>query len=240
MPIDPAAFRHHPELIGRIKEPEDSFFRDLDVEEMSRMVVANGGPANWRYPDEMREELRRTALAGRQGDVWVFAYGSLMWDPGIFFHEVRRARLPGWSRQLCLVDRFGGRGTPEAPGLMAGLVPGGHCDGLAFRIAASEVEEETEQLFRREMLAPCYLPTFTPAETAEGEVEVLAFVADDSTEMIETGLPRQTQIRYIASGRGTLGTSLEYLAGVVDHFRAFGIHDDELEGLLTEVRTLTA
>ncbi|MGZ9810930.1 gamma-glutamylcyclotransferase [Pseudoroseicyclus sp. H15] len=239
--MDDAAFRHHPELKGRIKDPQTSFFRDVDYEALEEMVRANGGDVSWRYPDAQREGFRRAALAGREGqDVWVFAYGSLMWDPGIEFSEIRRARIEGYTRQLCLVDRMGGRGTAEAPGLMAGLVPRGQCDGLVFRIPAAIAEEETNQLFRREMVAPGYHAVFTPADTAEGRVEALCFVADPAADMIEIDLPRETQIRYVATGKGMLGTSLEYVESVVAHFRAFGIRDDELESLLEDVRTLTS
>ncbi|WP_373355649.1 gamma-glutamylcyclotransferase [Pseudoroseicyclus sp. CXY001] len=241
MPIPSTAFRHHPELIGRIKAPEESYFRDLDYAELDASVARNGGDPGWRYPDAHRDALRRATLAGREGqEVWVFGYGSLIWDPGFLFDEIRRAHVPGFTRELCLVDRMGGRGTAEAPGLMAGLVPGGAVDGLAFRIPPGLVEAETDQLFRREMVAPGYHAIFTPAETAGGPVEVLTFVADPEAAMIEIGLPRETQIRYLATGAGMLGTSLEYLDNVVAHFRAFGIHDAELEGLLAEVRTLTS
>ena len=76
----------------------------------------------WRWPDAEREANRQAFFAGHEGPVWVFAYGSLMWDPAILFDDVRPALLEGYSRAMCLVDRRGARGSAEAPGLMAELM----------------------------------------------------------------------------------------------------------------------
>jgi cation transport protein ChaC len=68
------------------------------------------------YDDDTREGLRRAALAGHEGDLWVFGYGSLIWDPALEFAEVRRAFAPNHRRRFILEDIYGGRGTPTAPG----------------------------------------------------------------------------------------------------------------------------
>jgi cation transport protein ChaC len=102
-----------------------------------------GHPVNWRLPDLGREATRHATLARHDphDDLWVFAYDSLMWDPGIHFAEVRLARVEGFQR------RFGyrisaGRGTPECPARMLTLAPlSGHCTGLVFRVPAKLVEE---------------------------------------------------------------------------------------------------
>ncbi|MWD26584.1 gamma-glutamylcyclotransferase [Aquicoccus sp. SCR17] len=243
MPIDPAAFRHHPRLEGKIRAPEDSFFRDLDLEVLDARMREAGAPADWRYPDARREEMRRAALTERLqagGEFWVFAYGSLMWDPAVDVMEIRRATLQGYSRAMCLVDRFGGRGTPEAPGLMAGLDDGGTCEGLAFRLPPDGLERETERLWRREMVAPAYHAVFAPAQTAQGEVTALAFAADHSADMIEADLPRETQLRYLATGEGMLGTSLEYLENLLVQFELLDIHDPDLAALCRDAQALRA
>src|SRR5689334_23181773 len=76
---------------------------------------------------------------GRQ-DIWIFAYGSLIWNPLIHFVEQRGARLHGWHRRFCLWTAAG-RGTPERPGLFLSLERGGSCRGVAFRIAAEAPDE---------------------------------------------------------------------------------------------------
>lgn len=241
MAIDPDAFRHHPRLEGRIRAPEDSYFRDLDLVEMDRRMGERGAPAGWRYPDATRERMRHEAMAVRpEGPLWVFAYGSLMWDPAVDFTEVRRATLQGFSRSMCLVDRMGGRGTSEAPGLMAGLDEGGECEGLAFRLPDDVQDRESERLWRREMMAPAYRAVFATAHTGQGPITALAFAADHETEMIEADLPREDQLRYLAMGEGTLGTSMEYLENLLAQFEALDIHDPELDALLADARDCRA
>ncbi|WP_138469283.1 gamma-glutamylcyclotransferase [Poseidonocella sp. HB161398] len=236
MSFAPGAFRHHPGLAGKIRDPAESFFRDLDFAEIDRIWAQAGLAANPRYSDETREAMRRETLAPWQGrDLWVFAYGSLMWDPAVYFAEVRRARLPGYRRSFCLVDRSGGRGSAAAPGLMAALDHGPACDGLVFRLSAETADRESEVIWRREMMAPCYRAVFAPVETAQGSLEALCFVADPAADMIETGISRADQLRYLATGTGRLGTSREYLANVIEGCRELRIEDPELEELLAEV-----
>lgn len=236
MSFAPDAFRHHPGLASKILDPAKSFFRDLDLAEIDAIWAEADERVNPRYPDEVREAMRRETLAPWQGkDIWVFAYGSLMWDPAVYFAEVRRARLPGYRRSFCLVDRSGGRGTAEAPGLMAALDHGAACDGLVFRLAAETADRESEVIWRREMMAPCYTAIFAPAETAQGTVEALCFVADPEAEMIDAGISREDQVRYLATGVGQLGTSREYLKNIIAGCRELRIEDPGLEALLAEV-----
>ena len=98
------------------------------------------------------DTMRRATLAAAapDQDIWLFAYGSLIWNPAFHFAERRTARLHGYHRQFCLWTNLG-RGTSSAPGLLLGLEPGSSCRGVAFRIAASQVEEETAIVWAREM-----------------------------------------------------------------------------------------
>ena len=158
-------FRHHPGLKALLTPPETSFFRDIHPARIVGMLEEKGLPTDWiRSPEEI-DALRRAALDGHEGDLWVFGYGSLMWDPAIDFVELRRARLPGYVRSFCLLDVKGGRGDPEQPGVMAALDTGGACEGLAFRIPADRVEDETRRLWYREQIGPAYRAVFAPAET---------------------------------------------------------------------------
>ncbi|HKC51397.1 MAG TPA: gamma-glutamylcyclotransferase, partial [Myxococcota bacterium] len=110
-------------------------------------------------------------------DVWVFGYGSLMWNPA--FHHVERlpARLAGWHRSFCLLNTFG-RGSPESPGLTLALEPGGSCLGVALRIAASEVRGELTVLWNREMLSGSYLPRWVRLGGSAGPIAAVTFVAN--------------------------------------------------------------
>lgn len=226
---------HHPVLRDRIKDPFQSFFRNFKPSDLDARMKEQGAAQDWRFTDAQIEASRRAVLGSRPGaDLWVFAYGSLMWDPAIRFAEVRRARIHGYSRSFCLKDTFGARGTAKAPGLMAALDEGGQCDGLAFRIASHHVDEESAVLWRRELVGPAYLPLFHETETAHGPVEALIFAADRSAPVICADISRDDQIRYIATGTGFLGTSLQYLENIVAQFAALGIDDRAVSQLLED------
>jgi cation transport protein ChaC len=229
-------FAHHPGLRDKITDPLKSFFRDFKPSDMDPIVKEHGFPDNWRRTDGEIERTRKNALAGRlDGDLWVFGYGSLMWDPAFIFSEVRRGRIVGYHRNFCLKDTMGGRGTRELPGLMAALDEGGGCNGLAFRIEAERVDEETAVLWRREMIAPAYKPIFAEVTTQFGTIEALSFAADHNAAMIDAEITRSQQVRYIATGTGILGSSLEYLENMRSHFDALGIVDKEILELVDEV-----
>lgn len=232
-PGDP--FAHHPELCGRIADPLGSSFRTFGIAKLAAHTRELGLPSGWWHGDEEREAMRAETLAGRRhADLWVFAYGSLMWDPAIRFAEVRRAHVPVYARRFILKDIHGGRGTRDAPGLMAALDRGPGCDGLAFRIAREHVEAETEILWRREKVGPAYTAAFVEAVVADGRMEALAFVADHQAETIDPDITREEQIRYAATGTGFLGSSLDYLKSIQAHFAALGIHDDDVTALLRD------
>jgi len=165
-------------------------------------------------------------------EFWVFAYGSLMWDPGVRFEEVRRAHVPGYARRFILKDIYGGRGTVDAPGLMVALDEGGGCDGLAFRISRANLDEETEVLWRRERIGPAYMPVFVEAVAANTRFTALTFVADHEAVLIDASLGRAQQIEYCATGTGFMGSSLDYLRSISRQFAALGIRDGEVSELL--------
>jgi cation transport protein ChaC len=236
MTVEDDPFAHHPMLRGKITDPMKSFFRDFRPSDLDVRMKELGLPDNWRRTDEEIEATRKQALAGRlDQDLWVFGYGSLMWDPAFLFAEVRRGRMIGYHRRFCLKDSLGARGTREAPGLMAALDEGAECNGLAFRIKKERVDEETKVLWRREMIAPAYKPVFAEVVTDFGRIEALSFAADHSADMIASAITRPEQVRFIATGTGFLGSSLEYLQNLHSHFEALGIKDSEISELVAEV-----
>lgn len=230
-------FVHHPELRDRIADPETSLFRTFRAEDL---IVQEPHLRDWVYPEAWREAIRAEALAGHSGDLWIFGYGSLMWNPALRFAEVRRAHVANHARRLILVEYRGGRGTAEAPGLMATLDSGDGCDGLAFRIAAANVETETHILFQREMLAPGYLARYIPARIGDEEVRVLSFLADHDVPDVRPDLTHEEQVRYVAHGAGDLGTSRDYLASIVGHLGELGIVDQPCTDLLNAVDSYLA
>jgi glutathione-specific gamma-glutamylcyclotransferase len=237
----PDPYIHHPSLRGKITDPVTSFFRSFKPSDLDERMKAIGRPDNWRHSDEELEEARLSFLKGRlDQDLWIFAYGSLMWDPAFHFAEVRRGRISGYARRFILKDTFGARGTPEMPGLMAALDEGPGCEGLVFRIAGSEAKHESGYLWRRELIAYAYKPVFAKVTTDFGEVEALTVIANHDSDYICPDLTREEQVRYMATGVGFLGTSLTYIENIAAHFAALGIHDLEVEELLSEAHAIAS
>ena len=230
-------FRFHPNLRDKIIKPENSFFRNFRAAEFVRERPEFAELAGFIYPEDFRDENRRMFLAQNPGpDLWVFGYGSLMWDPAFEFAEVRRAYLPNYSRQFILLDTFGARGDADAPGLMAALDHGEGCQGLLFRIAAPLIERESDVLWQREMFGPAYIPQYVTAETDHGPVFAMTFVADHSASIISCDLTPEQKLQYICTGRGFLGSSLEYLTNIASHFAALKIADEEVDNLMAQIK----
>lgn len=237
----PDPFAHHPALRGLIADPDTSFFRNFKPSDLDARMKALGRPDGWRHGDDEVEAARLAFLADHlDRDLWIFAYGSLMWDPAFKFAEVRRARAPNHARKFILKDNFGARGSPETPGLMAALDEGSGCDGLVFRIAREQVRHESGVFWRRELLGNAYKPAFAKVTTLFGEVDALTVVANHGAEVIRPEITREEQIRYVATGRGFLGTSLEYLENIAAHFSAMGIEDSDVSELLAGARAFMA
>ena len=233
--MDP--FVHHPELRGKVADPVASVYRTLSLESVAQMMIDHDLPSGWWFSDAERLALLDRFLATHDGgDLWVFAYGSLMWDPALIFDEVRRARVPNYARRFILRDIYGGRGRPEQPGLMAALdtCPTGTCDGIVFRIAAHRVRDEAAVLFQREMIAPAYVPRMVDTMIEGQTIKSLAFVADHQAELIDATMTRAEQIACLVSGRGVFGSSFEYLQNVVRGLADFGIEDADASDLLRE------
>lgn len=234
MPIPDSAFRHCPQLLGRVQDPATSQFRRMEERyaEYDRLAQEQGR-VNWRLRDEEREETRFEALKGRMGeDLWVFGYGSLIWDPGMHVDEFRRAAATGFRRRFC-IHLEGGRGTPERPGLMAALDRGEDCvcEGVVMRVPGAIMAEETRLMWMREMIAGSYIPAFIPLDTPQGEVEALAFLARHDDERF-VDLDLRQEVERISFAEGSLGTNLEYLARMVAQLETLGIHDVEMAKLL--------
>lgn len=237
----PDPFLHHPGLRGLIVEPAQSQWRCFNVAGLIPKLKVRGIPTEWFRGAEEREADRRETLAKRpEGPLWVFGYGSLMWDPGVHFAEVRRGFAPGHERRMILKDIWGGRGDVDQPGVMAALDDGQGCHGLAFRIEDELIEAETPLIFDRERAGPAYIPAYIPVETDLGRITALTFVADHSSEAIAGEMSRDEIIGYMARGQGFLGSSLDYGRNMLTHFRAMKIEDPGLEALVADAEALQA
>lgn len=235
MSIHHSAFEYVPQLRDKIIDPHASRFRFLDYKDIDQRAREAGYPEGWRRSDEEREGIRQSVLAGREGDIWVFAYGSLMWDPGFFFDEVRVGRASGYQRKFCLHMNMG-RGSPDLPGLMAALDDGEYCDGLVFRITAEQVDHETAVIFRREMISHGYVAIFVPVETDQGPVEALTFFVNKDGDRYAGDLGLDTSAQMIATAKGINGTNIDYVDNLYDQLQLLGLNDPQFEELHAETR----
>jgi glutathione-specific gamma-glutamylcyclotransferase len=182
------------------------------------------------------EAMLRARPDGR-GDVWLFAYGSLIWNPIVEFTESRVVTVRGYHRRFCLWTELY-RGSPGAPGLVLGLVPGGACRGVAYRIAASEAEAELELVWRREMITDAYRPLWLRTVSVGGRSWAIGFVSNRRYRRYAGILPEERVAQSIASARGYLGSCAAYLFDTVRHLEALGIADPPLRRLRGRVEEL--
>lgn len=160
-------------------------------------------------------------------DLWVFGYGSLIWNPAFDYEEKTAALLRGWHRRFCL-KLFVGRGTPETPGLMLALDRGGACRGVAFRIGAGKIREELGLLWQREMYGGAYNARWVGLEAGETRMRAVTFVINPNHPRYIKELTAEQTAALISSGNGDLGTCREYFDNTVAHLREMGVKDAAL------------
>jgi cation transport protein ChaC len=196
--------------------------------------VEDGGPApgvvvHSDADYEVSLQALLAAGAWRGQDVWVFAYGSLLWNPAFEAAEQAAAVLHGWHRAFCIrLTRF--RGTPEQPGLMMSLVPGGSCRGALFRIGGDRVLESLRKLWRREMTVkpPNTPPRWVVAKVGRTAVRAIVFAANRNGPNYVSGLTAEQIASVLCKAVGHWGSGAEYLLQTVDHLEHHGIRDTNL------------
>ena len=170
------------------------------------------------------------------GGAWVFAYGSLIWNPAMEFIERRVARLHGWHRSFCLSTKAG-RGSPELPGLVLGLDRGGACAGAAFLLAEDSLQTELRLLWKREMLAGSYTPRWVRLRDASGVPfgQAIAFTINRQAAQYAGSLTEEQLIHRLSQAKGSLGSSADYLFQTRAGLRLLGIVDRRIERLAAQV-----
>jgi glutathione-specific gamma-glutamylcyclotransferase len=202
------------------------------VQRAQRPVVDSGPEAGVTYLTEadynqIADQLLAKHRPGE--DIWLFAYGSLIWKPEVAHVEERLATAQGWRRSFCIrLERF--RGTPEFPGLMMALDRGDECQGLALRLAGAAAAESIGKLVRRELDAkpPSQLPRWITVETDQGPVRAVAIVSIPEGRVHAGNLPIEVVAEILSKACGHWGSGAEYLRNTVTHLEQRGIHDDYL------------
>ncbi|MDB5902321.1 MAG: gamma-glutamyl cyclotransferase [Betaproteobacteria bacterium] len=171
------------------------------------------------------------------GDLWIFGYGSLMWNPGFEYVRSERATLRGYHRAFCVTStRY--RGTPERPGLVLGLDRGGCCRGIAYLVADADVENVLQILWDREMPRRVYSPRLVKLDLGNEKVSALTFVADRTHEAYTGALELEAVARTIADCSGARGPNADYLFATLRHLDELGIRERRLDELRHAVQAL--
>ncbi len=166
---------------------------------------------------------------------WIFGYASLIWRPEFDAAEHRPALVHGWHRALRMRSRVN-RGTPQQPGLVFALLPGGACRGVVYRLRPEQAEAELERLWAREMPTGVYDPRLLTCRTPHGEVTALAFTLSRRSEACLPRLGDDAMCHILRHARGRYGTTLDYLAETAVALRAQGVRDREIERLMALAR----
>ena len=167
--------------------------------------------------------------------VWLFAYGSLMWNPTIAIEEMQRARIDGWQRRFC-IRLLTGRATPESPGRMLSLDKGGMTEGMMFRIPEDSLEDELSIIWMREMITGLYKPVWVDALTGTGEtIKALTFVSDREHPCYEADSSAVTSAEFISRACGELGTNREYVERLNSTLTDWGINDNYVSNILIQI-----
>ncbi|MCZ7677078.1 MAG: gamma-glutamylcyclotransferase [Roseovarius sp.] len=169
--------------------------------------------------------------------MWVFGYGSLLWNPGFAPLERAVARLPGYRRGFCMRS-IHHRGTVDNPGLVLALdaADDAQCVGLGLRVAPDDEARVLADLRERELISSAYLERRLRIALADGrQVEALTYVVDPDHVQYCGGLPLEEQARIIACARGGRGPNSEYLVNTTHHLRELGIADPDLDWLVARV-----
>lgn len=176
-----------------------------------------------------------------QSAMWVFGYGSLLWNPGFEFADKQVATLNDYHRSFCMRS-IHHRGTDEAPGLVLALdaKSGATCDGLAFEVEAKNAAQVLNYLRERELISSAYLEIVLPITLRDGrQVEAVTYVIDPDHVQYCGDLSLEEQAGIIATAVGGRGPNDEYLHSTADHLHELGISDDDLDWLSDRVNGLS-
>ncbi|MEL6509994.1 MAG: gamma-glutamylcyclotransferase [Pseudomonadota bacterium] len=173
--------------------------------------------------------------------LWVFGYGSLIWNPGFEVGEQQLATLHGYHRSFCMWSVHH-RGTHADPGLVLALdkAEAATCEGVAFRAADGHEDATLQTLRERELISSAYLEEWLPLRLADGRtVEAVSYVIDPAHEQYTGPLPLSKQAEVISRAVGGRGPNTEYLHNTADHLAELGIHDPDIDWLSKHLSSRT-
>jgi cation transport protein ChaC len=213
---------------------------DLEQGRMREIYLAAVDSGRALSDEQLSTSLTDTlALRPKGAGWWVFAYGSLLWNPLFPVAEMRPSTLRGLHRRFCLWS-LASRGTPDEPGLVLGLDRGGTCRGVAMRLPAPLALDELHLLWRREMVVGGYQPRWVKLNADGRELVALTFVVRREHPQYTGRLSLAKQAAVIVKARGAFGASADYLERTRVALISHGIVDPYLENLAQQAVALRA
>ncbi len=207
----------------------------LTPELVARVPPHSGQSGTLAGRSDLSSDADIAAVANRlleqrppSGEVWIFAYGSLIWAPEFDYVAERLGTVRGWHRSFCLGWVRIYRGTPERPGIMLALDRGGACKGVLFRLPPETMETNLHKILRREMpVKRTHDPSvrWMTAQTAEGPLQAIGFPISRSSPAYLPGLTTEMIVEALATAAGERGSMAEYLYSTITHLAERGIHD---------------
>jgi cation transport protein ChaC len=222
--------------------PRHALTRDFLLDAGFAAMIRRAMPDAVLLTDAERAASIRAILDARpdHGDgLWLFAYGSLIWNPTFHYRARRVAGVAGWHRAFCLASR-GGRGSPDNPAMLLGLMPGGACTGAAFCIDETVLEGELDIIWRREMVTAAYIPRWLAVVDDAGKPfgAAVTFTINPDAPTYAGDLPEAEVVRRIATARGRMGTAAEYLFNTRDGLHGLGIADAFIDDMARKVEAV--
>lgn len=199
------------ELVNRLPER---------VDERGPVRLADPEPT---YYD--RTAAKIIAELHRPNELWIFAVGSLIWNPRCEVVERRAGLVKGWRRSFCIGPDRRMRGSPSAPGRMLSLDKGGECWGVALRMAPTNLVSGLVDLLKKE---PPHPPEWVQVHTETGQLPALAFVVNAEWEMYQPEPTEGELADILATAVGHVGSMADYVLKTVTLLEEAGIHDPHM------------
>ena len=207
----------------------------LENDFVRRAVEQSGHGAIMISEDELLESLNKTLQEQpKKQPIWVFGYGSLIWNPMLEYVDKQPAIIYGYHRGFYCWSRIN-RGSPETPGLVLALDHGGSCRGLAYQLSAEKKTQELLILWRREMLGKVYTPKWVRANTAQGVIHAITFVIDRSSAAYTGKLDEDRIVSIAMNASGHYGSCSDYLIDTAESLKQENIQDTKIFRLASEL-----
>ena len=210
---------------------------NLETGTVARLVAERGDEDTQLATEDELKASRRSMVPDDAdcSDLWVFGYGSLIFNPIMEHVDRVRARIFGHHRRFCLWTRLG-RGTPDCPGLVLALDRGGSCTGVAYKLSPANAIAELDLLWRREMITLAYRAHWVRMHTPDGMQRGIGFVSRPERPNYAAPMPIDSEADVIAAASGFIGPCREYLFDTVEALNAEGFRDPHLEKLVALVK----